>query len=68
MQEAEMPTRRDRLALFRRLLLAVEGGDHRLERRPGDDVLILDLGAELFLAQRFDVDRHGASSNVASPA
>ena len=53
-----MPARRDRLALFRHLVVAVEGRDHRLERRLRDDVLVLDLAAE-FLLERFDVDGHG---------
>ncbi len=63
MQEAEMPARRDRLALRRHLVGTVEGGDHRLERRLGDDVLVLDLAAE-FLPERFDVDGHGPSSRI----
>src|SRR5215831_1613237 len=60
-QETEMPARRDRLAWRRHLLVAVEGADHRLDRRRGDEVLILDLASQL-LAQRLDVDGHGSSS------
>ena len=65
MQEAEMPARRDRLALRRDLVVTIEGRDHRLERRLRDDVLVLDLAAE-FLLERFDVDRHGASSGLSA--
>jgi hypothetical protein len=61
MQEAEMPARRDRLAWSRHFVRPVEGGDHRLEGRLGDDILVLDLASE-FLLQGFDVDGHGSSS------
>jgi len=70
MQEAEVPARRNRLTLSGDLVVAIEGGDHRFQRRLGDDVLVLDLAAE-FLLQRFDIDRHdtssSATSNVANP-
>ena len=58
-----VPARRDRLALARHLVRPVEGRDHRLDRRLGDDVLVLDLAAELLL-ERFDVDGHGASPGI----
>ena len=71
MQVEEMPARRDRFALGRHLVRPVEGRDHRLDRRLGDDVLVLDLAAELLL-ERFDVDGHGASlaicTSVTNPA
>ena len=63
MQVQQMPARRDRLAFARHLVRPVEGRDHRLDRRLGDDVLVLDLAAELLL-ERFDVDGHGASPRI----
>jgi hypothetical protein len=57
MQEAEMPARRDRLARSRRLVRPAEGGDHRLDRRLGDDVVVLAILAEL-LPVRFAVQGH----------
>ena len=63
MQVQQMPARRDRLAFARHLVRPVEGRDHRLDRRLGDDVLVFDLAAELLL-ERFDVDGHGASLRI----
>jgi hypothetical protein len=61
MQEAKMPARRDRIARCRYLVVAIEGADHFLDRRFGNDVLVLDLASEL-PPQRLDIDGHASSS------